>query len=237
MGCQSIRGSGVYNINHLLKVACFHHQAKAAKWHCTLLWRRGCRLQIHAHVLSLCRHECVLLYECTNSIPLISYQRMPVAMVQDAAVTLASALLWASHPDALPLCQLARSALAVVDSCITSLPGAETPPAATSSARGGAPAAAQPPAGLENALQLLRGLTAALAEAGVLSVVAEAAVGSLGRAAVALSGLPAERQTAETAAAAAEAAAIVADLVTGFPTLLDQNSELLTSLSRCGVSS
>lgn len=155
------------------------------------------------------------------------------ASAQDAAVKLASDLLWAAHPDALPLCQLAQSTLAVVDSRIASLLGPGTASAATSSAPGSAPAAAQPHSGLQSALQLLGALTAAMAEARVLSTVAEAAVASLGRAVVALSGLPAESQTAETVATATEAAAIVADLVTGYPMLLDQHPELLASLSRC----
>ena len=126
---------------------------------------------------------------------------------------------------------MARSTLEVVNSRAAALSRASAP---TGTAPGSGSAAEQALAGLQGGLRLLRALAVAMAEAGVLPAVAEAAVASLGRAVTALGALPAESQGAPAAAAAAvEAAAIAADLVTGYPTLLDQHTELLPALSRC----
>jgi len=143
-------------------------------------------------------------------------------------VEFASALLRAAHPDSIPLCQLAQSTLVLLGSRITTLasPSLAPPSSIISPARAGSVTQC----GLESILQLLRDLFTVMAEVGILAVVAEAVVVSLIDAVTALTNLKA-RQTSEVAAAAGAAAAMLADLVTGFPTLLDQNPGVLLRLS------
>ena len=140
----------------------------------------------------------------------------------------ASALLRAAHPDSIPLCQLAQSTLVLLGSRITTLasPSLAPPSSIISPARAGSVTQC----GLESILQLLRDLFTVMAEVGILAVVAEAVVVSLIDAVTALTNLKA-RQTSGVAAAAGAAAAMLADLVTGFPTLLDQNPGVLLRLS------
>ena len=142
----------------------------------------------------------------------------------------ASALLRAAHPDSIPLCQLAQSTLVLLGSRITTLasPSLAPPSSIISPARAGSVTQC----GLESILQLLRDLFTVMAEVGILAVVAEAVVVSLIDAVTALTNFNLKaRQTSGVAAAAGAAAAMLADLVTGFPTLLDQNPGVLLRLS------